>query len=69
MKKVNTATLLQFGIKDNNKMVGQLLANVIRSKGRFKLIIPDLKEIMGDEYDTKKNNNWPYLLWHWQTMD
>ena len=32
-------------------MVGQLLATEMQSKGKFKIIVPDLKEIMGDEYD------------------
>jgi len=37
-------------------MVGQLLATEMQSKGKFKIIVPDLKDIMGDEYGKKKEN-------------
>ena len=31
-------------------MVGSILAIEMKSKGRFKIIVPDIKDIMGDEY-------------------
>ena len=42
--------------KEEQTMVGQLLATEMQSKGKFKIIVPDLKDIMGDEYGKKKEN-------------
>ena len=35
-------------------MVGQMLATEMQSKGKFKIIVPDLKEIMGNDYERRK---------------